>query len=403
MFAFFLRGLQQFMPGRNIEDSGLRGAEEPARALTFASVMLSAKDKDIDERLSTLGLTDLLWRMRPHKASDLRDKVFALLNIAVDNEPGGIQVDYRKTIIEVYAETTKYIIRRHRSLRILSLVHKKDLVTWIPDFRDAAAELEVPNLRHLPKVIHRTRGNNIYRASGSTNADCPDGGPDLQLLVRGIKVGVIVKRSSPHGHIAVEGADALGPGTVWEGPWHQFARANATDSKYIHTDEDIDIVFRKICIWDKLPGEDLNRRRRTKPVRGFPPLGRLEWKNDGRGKYTTYGPRETMETLVYHNTVRKRMFVTDSGHLGSGHRGLELGDQVWILMGNDMPFVLRSNGSEAGGPEPDQYVLNGECYVHGIMDGEFLIDAARMGRPGLPQESFDQDWLEPLHTMDPVE
>lgn len=41
------------------------------------------------------------------------------------------------------------------------------------------------------------------------------------------------------------------------------------------------------------------------------------------------------------------------------------GDLVCILHGSEVPFVIRK---EAGG----KYLLIGECYMHGIMEGELL-------------------------------
>lgn len=51
--------------------------------------------------------------------------------------------------------------------------------------------------------------------------------------------------------------------------------------------------------------------------------------------------------------------------LGNGPVSLEIGDQLWIIAGADIPLLLRplSNG---------KYQLVGQAYVHGIMHGEAL-------------------------------
>jgi hypothetical protein len=41
-----------------------------------------------------------------------------------------------------------------------------------------------------------------------------------------------------------------------------------------------------------------------------------------------------------------------------------VGDHIYNLLGGDIPFVLR--GSE----NPSEFMLLGDTYVHGIMDGE---------------------------------
>lgn len=43
----------------------------------------------------------------------------------------------------------------------------------------------------------------------------------------------------------------------------------------------------------------------------------------------------------------------------------QVGDLVCVLFGAQIPFVLRKR-------EPEGYIVVGECYVHGIMDGEAM-------------------------------
>lgn len=58
----------------------------------------------------------------------------------------------------------------------------------------------------------------------------------------------------------------------------------------------------------------------------------------------------------------RRFFTTSSGRIGIGPPTMREGDFVAILFGGYTPYVLR--------PEGGQYSLVGECYVHGIMNGE---------------------------------
>ena len=46
-----------------------------------------------------------------------------------------------------------------------------------------------------------------------------------------------------------------------------------------------------------------------------------------------------------------------------------LGDLVCILFGGQVLYVLRSTGQ-------DLYEFMGECYIHGLMDGEFFEQGA---------------------------
>lgn len=58
------------------------------------------------------------------------------------------------------------------------------------------------------------------------------------------------------------------------------------------------------------------------------------------------------------------VFTTDSGYFGLGPNCTTVGDQVYLLIGSDVPFVLRPAGEE--------FLLVGACHVHGIMYGEGL-------------------------------
>ena len=63
-------------------------------------------------------------------------------------------------------------------------------------------------------------------------------------------------------------------------------------------------------------------------------------------------------------------FVTKAGFFGIGPGIMEEGDPVVILLGADVPFVIREM-EKCGGGEGG-YALIGECYVHGLMTGDAI-------------------------------
>jgi hypothetical protein len=62
----------------------------------------------------------------------------------------------------------------------------------------------------------------------------------------------------------------------------------------------------------------------------------------------------------------KMMFVTAKGYLGMGREVVAIGDWLCIFLGAETPFLLREVSSQS------EFNLLGECYVHGIMDGEAM-------------------------------
>ncbi|KAK4446423.1 HET-domain-containing protein, partial [Podospora aff. communis PSN243] len=65
----------------------------------------------------------------------------------------------------------------------------------------------------------------------------------------------------------------------------------------------------------------------------------------------------------------RRFFITGGGMFGIGPGVLEQGDVICVLLGHDVPVILRE---KVGGHVENGHVLLGDCYVHGIMCGETI-------------------------------
>jgi hypothetical protein len=61
------------------------------------------------------------------------------------------------------------------------------------------------------------------------------------------------------------------------------------------------------------------------------------------------------------------LFTTEGGLLGLGPDGMAVGDQLCLLPGARVPFLLRKSEKLRAVPS---WNLVGECYVRGIMHGE---------------------------------
>jgi hypothetical protein len=69
------------------------------------------------------------------------------------------------------------------------------------------------------------------------------------------------------------------------------------------------------------------------------------------------------------------MIKTDTGYMGIVHRTYNVGDKIYVLMGSDLPILLRPLGGTF-------FAFWGVAYVHRIMDGE-ILDIAMGGERDL--------------------
>jgi hypothetical protein len=381
----FQAGMKTYSEGPNAEDSRLKGADKSLTEIVKARSILHRPQihKPEDGQLF-LSLFPLLDGLRNRQATDPRDKVFALLNVACDAKHSDLKADYRKSHAEVYAMTAKWLLRTQKSLAFLSLVEKKDkpdLISWVPDFRYK----DFMNFLHQPTQVFR--GNHkVYNASGNTSATIVDVESTYQLTVNGIYVGTIIDRTEPPGNLTNN--VAIGRPVLDGGEWHLFARTCTLNGVYPATGEPTDLAYHRLRIWDQLPAEGLlYRRQRTSPPTQIPQPGPISY--DYAKDALVHGANEDIGIGILGKTTRKRMFKTETGYMGIAHRSVEIGDKVFVLMGGEMPFVLRPFGGNYFG-------FGGESYVHGIMDGEMLA-IARANREGLKSANIkDLSWIDNL-------
>lgn len=332
-----------------------------------------------EQKRSFLSLTALLRDMRARKATDPRDKVYGLLGIALGQSESRIRQDYTKDWPEVYTNTTNSLLAHDKNLSILKLVEVKarmetQIPSWVPDLRS----YDHLNFLYQPRLI--IRPENLYRSAGNTCTVSQSVGDAKLLAVRGLCIGLITSVSEPPGNLT--GNVALGARVLDGGEWFQFAQGCAKNGLSPPTGEPLIDAFARLRAGDSLGRLGLEHKQRTKPGE-YPSPGNLSFSATGDGLLR--GDREDIGNLILSNTTRRRLFITDSGHMGLTHRSNRVGDKIYVLLGGDMLFVLR--------PKNNHFLLRGEAYVHGIMDGEALTNARQNADPSWVPEA---GWFEEL-------
>ena len=121
----------------------------------------------LGEQLPEYGATDMLALLRAtaaRKASDDRDKVFALLGLVSTNMERVIFPSYEISTEDVYTATVSQIIAQGRSLAPLygdlGRKNRKDLPSWVPDWSAVINEQEI-NRIHCTGLYNACSNDNV--------------------------------------------------------------------------------------------------------------------------------------------------------------------------------------------------------------------------------------------------
>lgn len=340
-------------------------------------------------RSVSLSLFSVLARTRNTQASDPRDKIYGLLGIC---HAPGIEVNYdpSNTMADVYHAATLTYLRADTEhlLPNLCCVDHDDppsragllLPSWVPDWSRS---------QQTSPLGFSTSSGALYHAGGNTKASFSTAGPsDRELIVPG-KIFDAIARVSDVCTTPDLFCDDPQTANAHFLPWIELAQQQCAShpypnlfSAFWHTlvagadGTGIQIsppAFAEIfsLLFDATTGQAPTFADQTYSARQLRPpgaKGRLELANlRARAPGRTY--QEVRHAL--RRAVRnRRLCVTEKGYLGLVPRQARQGDRVCVLVGCHVPFVVREEAD--GGPEERRFRLVGECYVHGVMDGEVM-------------------------------
>lgn len=353
-----------------------------------------------------------LHRARGLQFTDSRDRVFAWLGHyslqMSSKELGALQADYDKTVAEVYMETAKRALEgdvgkndgsalitlaavQHISLQShnespaqkshgVQDTRRDTLPSWVPDWRTYQSFI-------LSEPI------SPHRAHGTSSPKLKFIGGGLILQIYGLEIGSIEVCSRPFATKEFHGKAQTG---VSESPigyiWHEICRKDRFNlgDKYINGQESLFACMQTLgngCVQiagrEKRSYHEIPRSRwlEQEAVYLVNTLGQSDSvAPDVRqlaGEADLHTPEQWSRSASA--ASKNRAFAkTSKGYYILGPRIMDAGDVVCVLFGGKLPFCLRPWGT--------RYLLVGECYVHGLMDGEAM---EMMGRNELIEKPFD--------------
>jgi hypothetical protein len=319
------------------------------------------------------GPLNLLQRWRYREATDPRDKVYALLGLLPHNHlpfPSIQSCSYNISPALLYSRVTLDLIWLERSLRPLVGFRGEPHVT--PDLPTWALDLTRYNygIKRRPwewwKHSHRYK---VFTSSGNRPLECASLSNDTVLSLKGVFVDKIVDVGMVLGE---ETWEDLSDGQLiqmilsWELLLDRFIRSRQAGGAYVGGGSWCDAFWRTML--GDLVMEEF-------PVRRAVNACRLEFHN-----FLQYQIRGSIHESLCDMVVNQAFFITANGYVGIGPPNIQVADEVWVLFGGRVPFVLRPDGVGVYEPpeavEANERFFIGDTYVHGIMDGEAVKDCA---------------------------
>ena len=321
-----------------------------------------------------MGMQGLMRLSRHHQASDPRDKVYALLGLTDEADRVGIIPDYSDSvsISDIYRSLSMAFLTYPPSPNKLFLLSFAGLENHVdPKMPSWVAPWTTVRTPHFGAFSHETG----FSAAGETVPVfvlTPD--PDM-LGILGIPVDSIdsYADSTPlpiQGYIGHDLA-VHNQYLAWEQNWSAFARA----AQPYPPNEDIEDVYWQTIVF----GVDNTMKRADK---GFGKKLSC-WRRYQSSKISSsdladeasYEGFDKFGAALARGAYCMRLGRTSKGYLGLFPISSQKNDVVVVLLGGDVPFVLRRLPT-------GHMQLVGECYVHGLMTGEALTEL------GLPQKLF---------------
>ena len=312
----------------------------------------------------------LAMEFRSFKATIPADKIYGLLGMAAEANHPALKPDYSNLPQEVFKTVTRFAIEQQQNLNPICIAtgprRLADLPSWTPDFTVPAVELASPlkgALRLLDRYLYSAARDISMAVSFSDDSNI--------MYAEGIRAD-FVDRLAPYWDPQRPIHDFSGRLPILA--WLEVLKPVIADigARY-GPGFPLQVAMVKILTADRVTDSkwNISRFEPDKSWSDLPTEPPEDWTDEGTAEEQLDQWEDAKRHMVEGALTQRRFMVTKSGYIGLVPQLTEVGDIICALFGCDTPLVLR--------PINDHYILIGECYVHGLMDGE-LVDGLRDGR-----------------------
>lgn len=351
-------------------------------------------------------LIDLLQTSRSAMVTDPRDYVYGLLGLASDSYRAKVAVDYEEPVVKTYRRVAKIVVEEGDGAKLLYNLHgldtDLDLPSWIPDWSNQ--HFPFFSLSPMPGSTSTTL-DIPYLCAGGSQAEMrvSDDGNNLHCV--GYIVDVVDRLTDAKIDDDSKQDDKKEAGKSTEDEVShsykylcrcisELAAFLATKSVYPPGTHD-EIIWRTV-IWNRprshqkkvdMQYEDLYRSfqdhvkfRNLSPQRiveqsrprmkgldkeiGFLVPGDVATKIILQETDAVQDQAEKFANWATTLCIRMKRCGTMKGYVGHVPKGAQIGDVICVIAGAAVPFALRETA--------EGYRVVGQCYLHGIMEGEAL-------------------------------
>jgi hypothetical protein len=299
--------------------------------------------------------------------SDDRDSIYGFLGLMGQNFRRKIKPDYKLSTAEVYQDAAIQLALCSNSLIFLSLSrYSAKNVRWLPTWVPSWQPLGTLEALEWDAKTGTLVGQISFSACGENTLEFQvvDG---RILKVSGVKLDHVLSEGISRRSEVLSGGEEI---VVMQREWRRLCGLNMHNRPNYVAGGKATNAFWRTLVNDMLTEEDLVSRRRCQKEDYKTYQTWVEELGDSNTPYWESVHARNYNSGFKSACLGRRFFVSKKGYFGVGPAELEEGDEIYILAGGSVPFVLRPSPES----QPNTFELVGDCYVHGVMDGEAVTE-----------------------------
>jgi hypothetical protein len=363
-----------------LRDRGIYSYLGPsAISVARISTMALMKEEFKSQGTVEMYMPGVLGATSNFSSTDPRDRIFAMLGLISGPDSDGLRPDYTLSKEEIYTDIAIRSIRTDGAFSILSfgggLANASlNIPSWVPSW------IPDPEVKLIPSY---------YNTAADTQPETSVSNDLKVLTLSGFEIDTIqyVGQEPIRNQITVTGVgvleDLIHQAHLELDFFKECAEIASVSNPY-PTGEEFEQAYMRLLIGNLNIFDGLDST-----VYGSLNDGYQSWRytqEHFEDIMAEQSNEQDMQTPAHVSRARqlynraidsvasgKRFVRTEKRYLGWANASSQIGDIICIFLGADAPYVLRPDGE-------DFYKLVGECYIHGIMDGEALADKSLVKR-----------------------